>query len=299
MSDFPPGPWEQEPPPNALAAGSEGYSEGMSEARRRQLEAESERSRLIMRRLSRKSFIWAGVSVLGGWGALRLIDTRRDASGTPWPFRLSFQTNEQVQRDLYADRLARTFDPSQGKEPSLNLLPEEEQQDDIAVEDWRLSVEGLHGRDEPLKLSMAQLRKLPIVDQTTELNCIEGWTTVVHWRGIRFRDLARHLKPATASGNAPDFDHHPEDILEYVAMETVEGLYYVGLDTPSALHPQTLLAFEMNGKPLTTEHGYPLRLVIPVKYGIKNIKRIGRIKFTSDRPRDYWAEQGYDWYSGL
>ncbi len=63
-------------------------------------------------------------------------------------------------------------------------------------------------------------------------------------------------------------------------------------------HPQTLLCYEMNGEPLTLEHGAPLRLVTPVKYGIKNIKRIGTIRFTDKRPADFWAERGYDWYAG-
>jgi DMSO/TMAO reductase YedYZ molybdopterin-dependent catalytic subunit len=67
----------------------------------------------------------------------------------------------------------------------------------------------------------------------------------------------------------------------------------------SALHPQTLLCYEMGGRPLTPEHGAPLRLVIPVKYGIKNLKQIGTIQFTDVRPADYWAQQGYDWYAGL
>jgi DMSO/TMAO reductase YedYZ molybdopterin-dependent catalytic subunit len=67
----------------------------------------------------------------------------------------------------------------------------------------------------------------------------------------------------------------------------------------SALHPQTLLCYEMNGSPLEDEHGAPLRLVMPVKYGIKNIKRIGLIRYTNERPEDYWAEQGYDWFAGL
>jgi DMSO/TMAO reductase YedYZ molybdopterin-dependent catalytic subunit len=67
----------------------------------------------------------------------------------------------------------------------------------------------------------------------------------------------------------------------------------------SAMHPQTLLAFEHNGQPLTAEHGAPLRLVIPVKYGIKNIKRIGSIRYTNRKADDYWAEQGYDWFAGL
>ena len=74
--------------------------------------------------------------------------------------------------------------------------------------------------------------------------------------------------------------------------------YYVGLDIESALHPQTLLCYAMDDRPLSLGHGAPLRLVIPVKYGIKNIKRIGTIRFTDERPADYWAERGYDWYAG-
>jgi DMSO/TMAO reductase YedYZ molybdopterin-dependent catalytic subunit len=74
--------------------------------------------------------------------------------------------------------------------------------------------------------------------------------------------------------------------------------YYVGLDIESVLHPQTLLCYAMNHQPLTPEHGAPLRLVIPVKYGIKYIKWIGTIRFTDERPTDYWAERGYDWYAG-
>jgi DMSO/TMAO reductase YedYZ molybdopterin-dependent catalytic subunit len=67
---------------------------------------------------------------------------------------------------------------------------------------------------------------------------------------------------------------------------------------PGAMHPQTLLCYEMNGKPLPMDQGYPLRLIIPVKYGIKSIKRIGSIYFSDQRPADYWAERGYDYYSG-
>ncbi|MGH9581761.1 MAG: molybdopterin-dependent oxidoreductase, partial [Bryobacteraceae bacterium] len=113
-----------------------------------------------------------------------------------------------------------------------------------------------------------------------------GWSTIVEWSGARFSDFTRkYLRP----GFAP----------KYVYMETPDQQYYVGLDMKSAMHPQTLLAYERNGKPLTPDHGAPLRLVIPVKYGIKSIKRIGLIQYTNTRPGDYWAEEGYDWYSGL
>src|SRR5207253_1641188 len=86
--------------------------------------------------------------------------------------------------------------------------------------------------------------------------------------------------PRSAAGEPPDVRRNPQDVVRYVSMETPDGGYYVGLDMASALHPQTLLCYEMNGEPLTLEHGAPLRLVIPVKYGIKNIKRIGSIEFT-------------------
>jgi DMSO/TMAO reductase YedYZ molybdopterin-dependent catalytic subunit len=96
----------------------------------------------------------------------------------------------------------------------------------------------------------------------------------------------------------PDLVGRPQDLVPYVSLTTPDGLYYVGWDMASVLHPQTLLAYEMNGEPLRPEHGAPLRLASPTKYGIKQIKRIGRIEFTTERPRDYWAENGYDWYSG-
>ncbi|HEY4108690.1 molybdopterin-dependent oxidoreductase, partial [Puia sp.] len=59
------------------------------------------------------------------------------------------------------------------------------------------------------------------------------------------------------------------------------------------------LCYEMTGQPLPANHGAPLRLIIPVKYGVKNLKRIGRMNFSNDRPRDYWFERGYDYYCGL
>ena len=138
----------------------------------------------------------------------------------------------------------------------------------------------------------------PRFEQTTELKCIEGWSTVVTWAGARLADLAARTGLAARSGLPYSADQSPADLWEYVSLATPDGGYYVGLDLPSALHPQTLLCYEMNGQPLSPHHGAPLRLVIPLKYGIKSIKRIGTIQFTDRRPADYWAEQGYDWYAG-
>ncbi len=148
-----------------------------------------------------------------------------------------------------------------------------------------------------LLLTLDNIKALPRVEMTTELKCIEGWSVVVNWAGVRFSDFLERYLPATKNGASPDFSR-PNEFVPYVSMVTPDGGYYVGWDMPSILHPQTLLAYEMNGAPLTPEHGAPLRLVSATKYGIKQIKRIGRIAFTTERPADYWAERGYDWYAG-
>ena len=115
---------------------------------------------------------------------------------------------------------------------------------------------------------------------------MEGWSTVTQFAGARLSDFTREFAPGSEKA-------------ECVGMKTADEEYYVGIDMPSAMHPQTLLAYEMNGEPLTVKHGAPLRLVLPVKYGIKNIKQIATIEYTNVRPADYWAERGYDWYAGL
>lgn len=162
------------------------------------------------------------------------------------------------------------------------------------------SAGGLADHKEPgLLLSLDDIRALPRVEMTTELKCIEGWSTIVNWAGARFADFAVLYQPPTREGGGtPDVRERPQELVRYVGLETPDGGYYVGMDMPSALHPQTLLCYEMNGQPLTPADGAPLRLVTPVKYGIKHIKRIGRITFTDERPGDFWAERGYDWYSG-
>ncbi|CAN5365061.1 molybdopterin-binding protein [soil metagenome] len=149
-----------------------------------------------------------------------------------------------------------------------------------------------------LQFSLDDIKRLPRVEMTTELKCIEGWVQIVNWAGVRFSDFAAQFFPVLRTGGTPNLQNIPESLTKYVSLVTPNREYFVGWDMQSILHPQTLLAYEMNGAPLKPEHGAPLRLVTTTKYGIKQIKRIGRIEFTNERPRDYWAEYGYDWYSG-
>ena len=163
---------------------------------------------------------------------------------------------------------------------------------------WRLQLESVGSQPRTQALTMDDIKELPHVEMVTELKCIEGWSDPVHWGGVRLVDFADKYGAATKSGGKASVPPHPGDVFRYVSLETPDRGYYVGLDIESALHAQTLLCYEMNGEPLTAEHGAPLRLVTPLKYGIKHIKRIGKIVFTDQRPADYWAEQGYDWYAG-
>ena len=160
----------------------------------------------------------------------------------------------------------------------------------------RAAAMGINGAG--LLLTMDDIRRLPRIEMTTELKCVEGWSTIVNWTGARLADFIKEYQPATRNGGQPDVQNRPQNLVRYVSMVTPDGGYYVGLDMPSALHLQTLLAYEMNGAPLNLAHGAPLRLVTTTKYGIKQIKRIGRIAFMDERPADYWAERGYDWYAG-
>jgi hypothetical protein len=140
-----------------------------------------------------------------------------------------------------------------------------------------------------LLLTLDDVRALPRHELVTQFKCIEGWSEIVHWAGVRMADFMEAYPPQAIDGRAP----------QYVYMETPDGDYYTGYDMEVCRHPQTLLVTEMMGAPLTQFHGAPLRLHMPTKYGYKQIKRIGLIAYTNDKPDDYWTKLGYDWYAGL
>ena len=141
-----------------------------------------------------------------------------------------------------------------------------------------------------LLLTMDDVLALPREELVTQFKCIEGWSEIVHWSGVRLRDFIATYPPAkNAQGKLP----------KYVYMETPNGDYYTGYEFGECMHPQSLLVTGMAGKPLTQWHGAPLRLHMPIKYGYKQIKRIGLIAYTDERPDDYWTKLGYDWYAGL
>jgi len=231
-----------------------------------------------MARLTRRSFLIGGTAALTGGAIWEWTRTRRLDNGVPWPLRSGLNTDEELTRDYFREvRLAKTFPPDaiEAGRPNGSIGIE-----DDPDPDWKL-------RFGEQSLGLSDIQALPKIVMNTELKCIEGWSRVIQWGGARFRDFVERYYIDSVNPN------------QYVAFETPDGEYYVGLDMASAMHPQTLLCYEMNGQPLQTQHGAPLRLVVPVKYGIKNLKRIGRIDFSDSRPKDYWAERGYDWYAGF
>jgi hypothetical protein len=241
----------------------------------------------ISRRKALRSLAFGAVSAVSGLLGWRWQTRSRDADGIPWPLRTAHELNEKLWRTLYSPRrLAPTFPPERAREPRANGFyglagpPDPGHRVELLAADGR-----------PLRsLSAAEaFDGLPRIDQVTELKCVEGWSEVVHWSGVQFAAFAARHRLL----ERPDGQQY-----RYVALATPDRGYYVGLELETVLHPQTLLCDRMNGRPLTPEHGAPLRLVTTLKYGVKNIKRIGSIRFTDDRPPDYWAERGYDWYLG-
>jgi DMSO/TMAO reductase YedYZ molybdopterin-dependent catalytic subunit len=147
---------------------------------------------------------------------------------------------------------------------------------------WRLEVSGAVRR--PLSLSLDELMKLPRVTQKVDHFCVEGWNARATWSGVRVSDLAREA-------GATDDAH-------YVDFAGFDKGYHESWDMKSAMHPQTLIAYGMDGYLLTPAHGAPARLHSPVKLGYKNTKYLTRVVFMPVRNGGYWSDQGYEWYGG-
>ena len=238
------------------------------------------------KRRSRRAFVTLGLRAVASVAGFEWLMHTPDADGVPSGLRKVLQFNEGLTTNvLYrGGHLAPEFPRGAAQEIRAN--------GDIGLGEDGFANWGLelvpYGTEEPKggKITLAQVKSLPKVEYTCEFKCVEGWSTVVNWGGARLSDFTEKFAAGSAQA-------------KYVGLQTPDEEYYVGLERASALHPQTLLAYEMNGSPLTSEHGAPLRLVTPLKYGIKNIKRIGRITFTDKRPDDFWAERGYDYYAAL
>jgi DMSO/TMAO reductase YedYZ molybdopterin-dependent catalytic subunit len=237
-----------------------------------------------MARLTRRSLLTGGIAAVAGAAGITWLATRQDEAGIPWPFRRVQRANEALSRGVFFSD--KHLAPEFAKDRAVREVRVNEDigmSEGVDHETWVVKTSGTSRP--AANVPLAEIKSMAKTEHVTELKCVEGWSQIVHWGGTRFQDFAKEYPPGEG--------------MKYVSMETPDGKYFVGLDLESALHPQTLLCYEMSGEPITEEHGAPLRLCIPTKYGIKNIKQIGKIEYRAERPKDYWAERGYDWFAGL
>jgi DMSO/TMAO reductase YedYZ molybdopterin-dependent catalytic subunit len=207
---------------------------------------------------------------------------------------------------LFVDRkaLAREFSPadiSSDFRPNGSVDPTDP--DYVALKakgfsDYRLVVDGLV--EKPLSLSLADLRALPFRTQITRHDCVEGWSSIAKWSGARLGPL---LDQAKLKSSARYIVFHCGDTLE----QTLDGSgqYYESIDLIDAYHPQTILAYAMNDRPLPVPHGAPLRLRVERQLGYKQAKYIMRIEAVDDLKHlgrgagGFWEDRGYEWYAGI
>jgi len=169
-------------------------------------------------------------------------------------------------------------------EPKQLLVNTYDEIPDIDLDTFQLTIDG--AVNHPLQLTMTDMQKMPLTSMVIRHICVEGWSAIVQWGGVRLRDLARLVQPKSS--------------VRYVYFKSADG-YYESWDIASALHPQTLMAYQKNGEPLPVENGAPLRLASPIKLGYKQSKWVTKITFVNKLPsaKGYWEDQGYEWFGGL
>jgi len=215
-----------------------------------------------------------------------------DSPGKEWFLNQALRIDDDVAEALYSvNRRVPTYTKSQitplknnynGATPDPGYIP-----------GWKLTLDGL-ASGLGISLDIRNLlTRFSVHEQITRLVCVEGWSAVAWWAGLRLDDLIRAYPPMSRAKWA-----RVESSVNLDASGNPDP-YYMSLDLATARHPQTLLATHFNGQALTVDHGAPLRLLVPVKLGLKNVKAVTGITYLAAEPRDYWAERGYSRYDGV
>ena len=263
-----------------------------------------EGARQLLRHWTRRDLLLFGIgaiaAVAGGGSLLPettlerlgIIHGNKNWPKKEWLLNRALRIDDDVAEALYSrNRLVPTYTKSQITQLKNNYNGPTPDPGYIA--EWRLTLDGLaSGLSVSLNIRNL-LASFGVHEQITRLVCVEGWSAIAWWAGLRFDDLLNAYPPMSQA--------------KWARIESSVNLgpwgnpdsYFVSLDLSTACHPQTLLATHLNGKPITVEHGAPLRLLVPVKLGLKNVKAITRITYTKDEPPDYWEKRGYSRYDGI
>jgi DMSO/TMAO reductase YedYZ molybdopterin-dependent catalytic subunit len=239
--------------------------------------------------LSRRDFLWLGLAAgpaslaaACGWDGGTVLEPR---------LRAFSRVNDWVGENILLGRgrLAREY-PISARTPPNHFpaysitynrtggfpLPEH-------PETWSLEVGGLVRK--PTRLTRQMLEALPRLTYTVKHHCVEGWTAIGTWTGVPLSAVAALVEPTTEA--------------RYLRFDSFDSQYFNGWDLASAMHPQTILAYGFNDRPLAMNHGAPLRLYSPIKLGYKLTKYLSAMTFTRERPGGYWEDQGYPWFGGV
>jgi DMSO/TMAO reductase YedYZ molybdopterin-dependent catalytic subunit len=252
-------------------------------------------------RLGRRRFLasvagGSGGLILGGWDRIpndvdftKLLESGETVSRLA---QRAVTPRTALAREYTEAEVSPEFRANGTTEPSD---PEYQRHAENGFADWRLGVGGLVAR--PRSFSLAELKDLPSRTQITRHDCVEGWSCIGKWKGVRLAALLDVVGP------------HPDAryVMFYCAdaMDLSGDKYYESIDLDGAYHPQTILAYEMNGETLPIAHGAPLRLRDECQLGYKMAKYIMRIELAADFAQigdgkgGYWEDQGYEWWAGI
>ncbi len=231
--------------------------------------------------LERRLFMKRGLSL----GALTLLsgcDITNQESVQKVLWAMS-RWNDRVQDWIFdPNRLAPEFPESRITRPfPFNAFYGVAEAPVVDPTNYRLEVSGMVR--EKRAWTLPELYALPQVSQVTRHICVEGWSAIGKWSGVRFSEFLQRIGADTTA--------------KYVGFKCADE-YYTSIDMRTALHPQTVLTFKFADQILPREYGFPMKLRMPTKLGFKNPKHIIALYVTNDYPGGYWEDQGYNWYSG-
>ncbi len=230
---------------------------------------------------SRRVFLRRGLT-LGGLSLLTGCSVVDGASVEKLLMKVS-RFNDGVQAAIFSSTdLAPTYPESMITRPfPFNAFYTIDKVPRVKADDYALEVSGLVRDESPW--SLERLHALPQTSQITRHICVEGWSAIGRWDGIRFSDFLQHIGADLTA--------------KYIGFDCADD-YSTSIDMPTALHPQTQLTLGYGGGPLPAEYGFPMKLRMPTKLGYKNPKHIVALFVTNEYPGGYWEDQGYNWFGG-
>ncbi len=230
---------------------------------------------------SRRLFLGRALSL----GSLAMLTgCSIDATGTAEPLlRAVSRFNDRIQAGLFdPDRLAPTYPESMMTRPfPFNAYYPETRVPHVDGGDYRLEISGLVA--DRHAWSLEELHALPQTSQVTRHICVEGWSAIGKWGGVRFSTFLERIGA--------------DKTARYVGFKCKDN-YYTSIDMPTALHAQTLLTLTYDGEILPPRYGFPMKLRMPTKLGYKNPKHITALFVTNTNPGGYWEDLGYNWFGG-